>query len=60
MRRQTFGPPGRRGTAIAASAAVLCLGGALAGCGAGAGGGYTAVGAVRATPGKAPSGAVAP
>lgn len=61
MRRQTFGPPGRRGTAIAASAAVLCLGGALAGCGNGTGGeGYTAVGAAQAAPGKAPSGAVAP
>ncbi|WP_329306641.1 hypothetical protein OG322_17515 [Streptomyces sp. NBC_01260] len=61
MRRQTFGPPGRRGTVIAASAAVLCLGGSLAGCGDGTGGdGYTAVGAAQAAPGKAPSGAVAP
>ncbi|MBO0917313.1 hypothetical protein [Streptomyces laculatispora] len=61
MRRQTFGPPGRRGTVIAASAAVLCLGGVLAGCGDGTGGdGYTAVGAAQAAPGKAPSGAVAP
>ncbi|MFJ2418312.1 hypothetical protein [Streptomyces brevispora] len=62
MRRQTFGPPGRRGTVIAASAAVLCLGGTLAGCGDGTGGGngYTAVGAAQAAPGKAPSGAVAP
>lgn len=61
MRRQTFGRSGRRGTAIAASAAVLCLGAALAGCGDRAGGdGYTAVGAAAAGPGKAPSGAVAP
>ncbi|MFF1919040.1 hypothetical protein ACFVW8_00430 [Streptomyces sp. NPDC058221] len=61
MRRQTFGPPGRRGTMIAASAAVLCLGGALAGCGDGSGGdGYTAVGAAQAAPGRTPSGAVAP
>ncbi|MEV0781705.1 hypothetical protein AB0I52_01680 [Streptomyces sp. NPDC050423] len=61
MRRQTFGPPGRRGTVIAASAAVLCLGAALAGCGDGTGGGgYTAVGAARAASGKAPSGAVPP
>lgn len=47
---------------IAASAAVLCLGGTLAGCGDGTGGGdgYTAVGAAQADPGKAPSGAVAP
>ncbi|WP_406094586.1 hypothetical protein [Streptomyces sp. NBC_01013] len=61
MRRQTCGRPGRRGTAIVASAAVLCLGGALAGCGDRAGGdGYTAVGAASAGPGRAPSGAVAP
>ncbi|MEV0912797.1 hypothetical protein AB0I93_00665 [Streptomyces sp. NPDC049967] len=62
MRRQTFGPHGRRGTMIAASAAVLCLGGTLAGCGDGTGGGdgYTAVGAAQADPGKTPSGAVAP
>ncbi|MEU8697919.1 hypothetical protein AB0C61_09560 [Streptomyces sp. NPDC048680] len=61
MRRQTFGPPGRRGTVIAASAAVLCLGATLAGCGNGTGGdGYTAVGAARSAPAKAPSGAVAP
>ncbi|WP_326737520.1 hypothetical protein [Streptomyces sp. NBC_01022] len=62
MRRQTFGRPGRRGTAIAASAAVLCLGGALAGCGdqVDSDDGYTAVGAAAAGPGKAPSGAVAP
>ncbi|WP_326592972.1 hypothetical protein [Streptomyces brevispora] len=61
MRRQTFGPHGRRGTVIAASAAVLCLGGTLARCGDGTGGnGYTAVGAAQAAAGKAPSGAVAP
>lgn len=61
MRRQTFSPPGRRGTVIAASAAVLCLGAALAGCGDGTGGGgYTAVGAAQAAPGKVPSGAVPP
>ncbi|MFJ6434648.1 hypothetical protein [Streptomyces sp. NPDC091416] len=61
MRRQTFGRSGRRGTAITASAAVLCLGGALAGCGDRAGGdGYTAVGAAATGPAKAPSGAVAP
>lgn len=61
MRRQTFGPHGRRGTLIAASAAVLCLGGSLAGCGDGTGGkGYTAVGAAQSGPGRTPSGAVAP
>ncbi|MGW8489914.1 hypothetical protein [Streptomyces sp. NPDC055886] len=47
MRRQTHGSTGRRGTAIAASAAALCLGaGLLSGCGSGPGDGYTAVGAV--------------
>ncbi|MGW1089025.1 hypothetical protein ACWD4L_22595 [Streptomyces sp. NPDC002596] len=62
MRRQTFGSTGRRGTVIVASAAVLCLGGALAACGAGAGGkdGYAAVGAAGIGPEKAPKGAVAP
>ncbi|APS20334.1 MULTISPECIES: hypothetical protein [Streptomyces] len=46
MRRQTYGFTGRRGTAIAASAAALCLGtGLLSGCGSGPGDGYTAVGA---------------
>ncbi|MEU0830505.1 hypothetical protein [Streptomyces sp. NPDC005969] len=62
MRRQTFGSTGRRGTAIAASAAVLCLGGALAACGAGAGAGdgYAAVGAAGTGPEKAPKGPVAP
>ncbi|MFI5630603.1 hypothetical protein ACIA8E_14695 [Streptomyces sp. NPDC051664] len=62
MRRQTWGSTGRRGTVFAASAAVLCLGGALAACGAGAGGGdgYVAVGAVGTGPEKAPTGAVAP
>ncbi|MFD5057376.1 hypothetical protein [Streptomyces sp. NPDC058394] len=62
MRRQTWGSTGRRGTAFAASAAVLCLGGALAACGAGTGGGdgYVAVGAAGTGPEKAPTGAVAP
>ncbi|MET7521311.1 hypothetical protein [Streptomyces sp900116325] len=62
MRRQTWGSTGRRGTVFAASAAVLCLGGALAACGAGADGGdgYVAVGAAGAGPEKAPTGAVAP
>ncbi|MGY4915955.1 hypothetical protein ACWD9K_12135 [Streptomyces sp. 900116325] len=62
MRRQTWGSTGRRGTLFAASAAVLCLGGALAACGAGADGGdgYVAVGAAGAGPEKAPTGAVAP
>ncbi|TXS36789.1 hypothetical protein [Streptomyces sp. OR43] len=61
MRRQTCGRSGRRGAVIAASAAVLCLGGALTGCGDRAGGdGYTAVGAAATGPAKAPSGAVAP
>ncbi|MFE7705479.1 hypothetical protein ACFU6I_06675 [Streptomyces sp. NPDC057486] len=62
MRRQTFGSTGRRGTVIVASAAVLCLGGALAACGAGAGdrGGYAAVGAAGSGPEEAPEGAVAP
>ncbi|MFE1364809.1 hypothetical protein ACFW84_11265 [Streptomyces anulatus] len=47
MRRQTFGSTGRRGSAIAASAAALCLGGGLlAACGSGPGDdGYVAVGA---------------
>ncbi|WP_406428290.1 hypothetical protein [Streptomyces sp. NBC_01589] len=62
MRRQTWGSTGRRGTVFAASAAVLCLGGALAACGAGTGGGdgYVAVGAAGTGPEKAPPGAVAP
>ncbi|WP_406421007.1 hypothetical protein OH809_20845 [Streptomyces sp. NBC_00873] len=62
MRRQTFGSTGRRGAVIAASAAVLCLGGALAACGAraGDGDGYAAVGAAGTGPEKAPKGAVAP
>ncbi|MFI0930406.1 hypothetical protein ACH4RG_01475 [Streptomyces sp. NPDC021019] len=47
MRRQTWGSTRRRGTAIVASAAALCLGGGLlAACGSGPGGdGYVAVGA---------------
>ncbi|WP_392752797.1 hypothetical protein [Streptomyces sp. LN590] len=62
MRRQPWGSTGRRGTVFAASAAVLCLGGALAACGAGAGGGdgYVAVGAAGTGPEKAPTGAVTP
>ncbi|MGW5274357.1 hypothetical protein ACWEQP_17560 [Streptomyces sp. NPDC004044] len=62
MRRQTWGSTGRRGTVFVASAAVLCLGGALAACGAGTGGGdgYVAVGAAGTGPEKAPRGAVAP
>ncbi|MFB7913796.1 hypothetical protein [Streptomyces sp. NPDC056061] len=61
MRRQILHSTGRRGTLIAASAAVLCLGGALAACGGGAAdGGYVAVGAAGAGPERTPSGAVAP
>ncbi|WP_405686071.1 hypothetical protein [Streptomyces sp. NBC_00057] len=61
MRRQIRDSTGRRGTVIAASAAVLCLGGALAACGGGtADDGYVAVGAAGAGPERAPSGAVAP
>ncbi|MGW9129673.1 hypothetical protein [Streptomyces sp. NPDC055681] len=62
MRRQKWGSTGRRGTVFVASAAVLCLGGALAACGAGTGGGdgYVAVGAAGTGPEKAPTGAVAP
>ncbi|MGY3681473.1 hypothetical protein [Streptomyces sp. TE33382] len=61
MRRQTIGSTGRRGTVIAASAAVLCLGGTLAACagGAGDGDGYAAVGAA-AGPERTPEGARAP
>ncbi|WIY77230.1 hypothetical protein [Streptomyces anulatus] len=60
MRRQTFGSTGRRGTAIAASAAALCLGGGLlAACGSGPGDdGYVAVGAAAASGGGKPSGKV--
>ncbi|MGW1101701.1 hypothetical protein [Streptomyces sp. NPDC002540] len=61
MRRQMRDSTGRRGTLIAASAAVLCLGGALAACGGAADdGGYAAVGAADSDPRKAPTGAVAP
>ncbi|MGW2237326.1 hypothetical protein [Streptomyces sp. NPDC001759] len=43
--------PGRRGALIGASAAVVCLGAALAACGAGGGGGgYVATGAVGGGP----------
>ncbi|WP_335932602.1 hypothetical protein [Streptomyces sp. PTD5-9] len=59
MRRQTLHSTGRRGTVIAASAAVLCLGGALAACAGGtAGEAYVAVGAAGTE--RTPSGAVAP
>ncbi|MFJ9625280.1 hypothetical protein [Streptomyces sp. NPDC101181] len=56
MRRRTFGSTGRRGTAIVASAAALCLGGALTACTGGPDGreGYAAVGA-PADDGKRPS-----
>ncbi|MEU9315714.1 hypothetical protein [Streptomyces sp. NPDC048295] len=61
MRRQMLGSNGRRGTVIAASAAVLCLGGVLAACGGGATDeGYVALGAAGTDPGRAPTGAVAP
>ncbi|MER5358468.1 hypothetical protein [Streptomyces sp. NPDC002785] len=61
MRRQILDSTGRRGFVIAASAAVLCLGGALAACGGGtADDGYVAVGAAGTGPERAPSGAVAP
>ncbi|MGW1656938.1 hypothetical protein [Streptomyces atratus] len=61
MRRQIRDSTGRRGTVIAASVAVLCLGGALAACGGGtADDGYVAIGAAGAGPEGAPSGAVAP
>ncbi|MEE1740131.1 hypothetical protein PUR49_27060 [Streptomyces sp. BE147] len=61
MRRQTIGSTGRRGTVIAASAAVLCLGGTLTACagGTGDGDGYAAVGAA-AGPERTPEGAGAP
>ncbi|MFE9459702.1 hypothetical protein [Streptomyces californicus] len=73
MRRQTtgttgriHGSTGRRGTAVVASAAALCLGGTLlTGCGSGPGEGYAAVGAAaeggseRSSPGDGkPSGGV--
>ncbi|MFJ4962625.1 hypothetical protein EES43_14780 [Streptomyces sp. ADI96-02] len=62
MRRQTCGPTsgttGRRGTLIAASAAVLCLGGSLSltACAGGPGtdDGYTAVGAAGAGSERSP------
>ncbi|MFC9245155.1 hypothetical protein ACFT7S_14345 [Streptomyces sp. NPDC057136] len=61
MRRQTFGSTGRRGTVIAASAAVLCLGGAVAACGGGAGDdGYVAVGAAGTGPAETPRAAGLP
>ncbi|MES9506863.1 hypothetical protein ABWJ92_10680 [Streptomyces sp. NPDC000609] len=61
MRRQMLGSNGRRGTVIAASAAVLCLGGVLAACGGGtADEGHVALGAAGTDPGRAPAGARAP
>ncbi|MFJ9679790.1 hypothetical protein ACIRP2_17220 [Streptomyces sp. NPDC101194] len=61
MRRQMRDSTGRRGTLIAASAAVLCLGGTLAACGGTADDdGYVAVGAADSDPRRAPTGAVAP
>ncbi|MGW3666925.1 hypothetical protein [Streptomyces sp. NPDC005141] len=51
---------GRRGALVGASAAVLCLGGALAACaGDGSGGGYVAVGAAGGSP-RASGAVVAP
>ncbi|MEU6920224.1 hypothetical protein [Streptomyces sp. NPDC046631] len=61
MRRQMLGSNGRRGAMIAASAAVLCLGGVLAACGGGtADEGYVALSAAGTDPGRAPAGAQAP
>ncbi|MEV8451032.1 hypothetical protein AB0467_00140 [Streptomyces sp. NPDC052095] len=52
MRRRILGSNGRRGTLIAASAAVLCLGGVLAACGGGAAEkGHAALGAAGTDPG---------
>lgn len=45
---------------LTASAAVLFLGSALAGCGGADGDGYTALGAAATGPGRGPSGAAAP
>jgi len=50
---------GRRGTAIAASAAALCLGALLSGC-AGSGAGHVATGAAGPGDGRAPTKAVPP
>ncbi|MFI0906599.1 hypothetical protein ACH4TE_24190 [Streptomyces sioyaensis] len=50
----------RRTTAARASAAVLCLGVLLAGCGSAAGQGYAAVGAAGPADGRTPAGAVPP
>ncbi|MFF8917159.1 hypothetical protein ACF08M_28550 [Streptomyces sp. NPDC015032] len=62
MRRQILDSTGRRrGTVIVASAAVLCLGGALAACGGGtADDGYVAVGAAGTGPERPLSGAAPP
>ncbi|MFF2007845.1 hypothetical protein ACFVWY_02075 [Streptomyces sp. NPDC058195] len=57
MRRRILGSNGRRGTVIAASAAVLCLGGVLAACGGGtADEGFVALGAAGTDPGAASAG----
>ncbi|MFI6336259.1 hypothetical protein [Streptomyces sp. NPDC050535] len=57
MRRQSIG--GRRGALVGASAAVVCLGSALAACGAGSGGGgYVAVQHPASGPAVAPTGDV--
>ncbi|MFE7464247.1 hypothetical protein ACFU6R_09080 [Streptomyces sp. NPDC057499] len=57
MRRRILGSNGRRGTLIAASAAVLCLGGVLAACGGATGEGHAALGAAGTDPGAAAAGA---
>ncbi|MGW1750999.1 hypothetical protein ACWCRD_36370 [Streptomyces sp. NPDC002092] len=49
MLRTTW-TPGRRGAVIGASAAVVCLGAALAACGGGGAEGYVATGAVGGAP----------
>ncbi|NUR01831.1 MAG: hypothetical protein HOY79_36465 [Streptomyces sp.] len=49
MLRTTW-TPGRRGAVIGASAAVVCLGAALAACGGGGAEGYVATGPVGGTP----------
>ncbi|MEN8649958.1 hypothetical protein ABCR94_04705 [Streptomyces sp. 21So2-11] len=52
---------GRRGAALGASVAVLCLGGVLAACGGESGDdGYAAVGAAGSSPDRAPGRAVPP
>ncbi|WNF28128.1 hypothetical protein RI138_15525 [Streptomyces sp. C11-1] len=60
--RQSFGFTGRRGSAIVASAAALCLGGALTACAGGPDGdeGYVAVGAAAEGGKRPPEGAGQP